>query len=163
MLRLTFVAFFVVCAVAAANPTLRDFSFRLGHGRVLKCSVVIGLAGDPDEARCDGFIGATQGAVGGNGGVVGGDRRILLAARRRCQRLAESSGDGMAVGGLIVNARGHGRISCVGDAESGGPYLRVGHSIAAGPFRCVGLRTGLRCVAWNQHGFFFGLSTWRTF
>lgn len=83
--------------------------------------------------------------------------------RRPCQALAERYQVGMSVAGLVVNARGRGAISCVGDAEQGGPYLAVGQNISAGPFTCTGLQTGLRCVAKSGDGFFFGRTTWSTF
>jgi predicted lipoprotein with Yx(FWY)xxD motif len=124
--------------------------------RSLKCSFVVGLAGDPNQARCDGYGGSFLGA----GVLVGGDRAAVTAEERRCEKFAEF---GMTIGGLVVDARGRGAISCAGDAEQGGPYLAVGQSISSGPFTCTGRPDGLRCVAKSGHGFFFGRTTWSTF
>jgi hypothetical protein len=152
-------ALVIATATAFAVPTITNFSFRLGAERTLKCSFVVGLSPGPNQARCDGYSANVQGA----GALVGGDRAALRAEERKCQALAERYQVGMSVAGLVVDGRGRGAISCVGDAESGGTYLAVGQNISAGPFSCTGLRTGLRCVAKSGHGFFFGRTTWSTF
>jgi hypothetical protein len=144
---------------ALATPVLTNFSFRLNADRTLNCSLTIGLEGSPNQARCDGYTGNTQGA----GALVGGSRGALRVAERKCNQLAERDRVGMAVAGLIVDQRGRGMLSCVGDAEGGGTYLRVGHHIATGPFTCTGLAAGLRCVARSGHGFFFGDTSWAVF
>lgn len=152
-------ALVIVTATAFAAPTITNFSFRLGGDRTLNCSFVVGLPPAPDQARCDGYSGNTQGASA----LIGGNREALKAEERRCQALAERYQVGMSVGGLVVDATGPGAISCVGDAEAGGTYLAVGRNIRSGPFTCSGLPTGLRCLAKSGHGFFFGRKTWNTF
>lgn len=146
-------------AASAARPTVLNFSYRLSPSSFLNCSFTLGLQDVPNQARCDGFTGAGQGA----GVLVGGNQAALRRAEQQCEQEAERTQDGMMIAGLIVYGKGRGRLDCVGDAEGGGSYLQLGHNIHGGSFTCTGKRTGLRCVARTGHGFFFGRSTWRTF
>jgi hypothetical protein len=42
-------------------------------------------------------------------------------------------------------------LRCISNSPDRTPALRVGHSIRLGPFRCMSLRKGVRCVVTRLH------------
>jgi hypothetical protein len=67
--------------------------------------------------------------------------------------------------GVSVGAKGRAHIVCAGDTTLGvGRKLPYGRSIAKGPFRCVSMRSGMRCVNRRSgHGFFLSRKRYRLF
>ena len=118
----------LVPATASARKTAIEFFARVGRVQI-SCAIYDGYAGG-HEALCEQL----------------GRRRVAIA------RLTPEG----AV--LACESRHPSTTTCeVGNAGDRTPTFRRGHRVAVGRFRCVVLRTGVRCVvAATGKGFLFG-------